>query len=192
MRQLVQAHAYWRLKGLAADLVIWNEDQSGYRQVLQDEIMGVIALVEPRRACSTSPGGIFVRRVEQMSEEDRVLMQTVARVIISRHRRHARRADRPPRRASSCPCRRFSRRDAAAAAPVRRCAGRGRSGTDLVAFNGLGGFTQRRPRVRHHDHARAAHARAVGQRARQPVVRHASSARAAARTPGARTRTPTA
>ena len=26
VRQLVQAHAYWRLKGLAADLVIWNED----------------------------------------------------------------------------------------------------------------------------------------------------------------------
>ena len=27
VRQLVQAHAYWRLKGLAVDLVIWNEDQ---------------------------------------------------------------------------------------------------------------------------------------------------------------------
>ena len=36
VRQLVQAHAYWRLKGLTVDLVIWNEDQSGYRQVLQD------------------------------------------------------------------------------------------------------------------------------------------------------------
>ena len=32
VRQLVQAHAYWRLKGLAVDLVIWNEDHSGYRQ----------------------------------------------------------------------------------------------------------------------------------------------------------------
>src|SRR3989338_8199667 len=27
VRQLVQAHAYWRLKGLAVDLVIWNEDR---------------------------------------------------------------------------------------------------------------------------------------------------------------------
>ncbi len=33
VRQLVQAHAYWRLKGLAVDLVIWNEDRGGYRQV---------------------------------------------------------------------------------------------------------------------------------------------------------------
>jgi cellobiose phosphorylase len=31
-RQMVQAHAYWRLKGLVVDLVIWYEDQSGYRQ----------------------------------------------------------------------------------------------------------------------------------------------------------------
>ncbi|MGH8028472.1 MAG: glucoamylase family protein, partial [Arenimonas sp.] len=30
VRQLVQAHAYWRLKGLAVDLVIWNEDHAGY------------------------------------------------------------------------------------------------------------------------------------------------------------------
>ena len=44
VRQLVQAHAYWRLKGLAVDLVIWNEDHAGYRQLLQDQIMGLIAV----------------------------------------------------------------------------------------------------------------------------------------------------
>jgi cyclic beta-1,2-glucan synthetase len=43
VRQLVQAHAYWRLKGLAVDLVIWNEDRAGYRQLLHDQIMGLIA-----------------------------------------------------------------------------------------------------------------------------------------------------
>ncbi|HEY1922661.1 MAG TPA: glucoamylase family protein, partial [Tepidisphaeraceae bacterium] len=42
VRQLVQAHAYWRVHGLAVDLVIWNEDQSGYRLALQDQIVGVI------------------------------------------------------------------------------------------------------------------------------------------------------
>src|SRR5204862_643210 len=39
VKQLVQAHAYWRVKGLSVDLVIWNEDQSGYRQVLHEQIM---------------------------------------------------------------------------------------------------------------------------------------------------------
>ncbi|MES2933196.1 MAG: glucoamylase family protein, partial [Pseudomonadota bacterium] len=43
VRQLVQAHAYWRAKGLAVDLVIWNEDHAGYRQVLQEQIIGLIA-----------------------------------------------------------------------------------------------------------------------------------------------------
>ena len=38
-RQMVQAHAYWRLKGLMVDLVIWNEDYGGYRQALQNELI---------------------------------------------------------------------------------------------------------------------------------------------------------
>ena len=43
VRQAVQAHAYWRMKGLAVDLVIWNEDDSVYRQTLQDTIMDLVA-----------------------------------------------------------------------------------------------------------------------------------------------------
>ena len=39
----MQAQAYWHLKGLAVDLVILNEDPSGYRQVLQEQIQGLIA-----------------------------------------------------------------------------------------------------------------------------------------------------
>ncbi|MEY2428263.1 MAG: cyclic beta,2-glucan synthetase, partial [Verrucomicrobiota bacterium] len=43
VRQLVQAHAYWRMKGLTVDLVILNEDVSVYRQSLQDQITGLIS-----------------------------------------------------------------------------------------------------------------------------------------------------
>jgi hypothetical protein len=43
VRQLVQAHAYWRLKGLIVDLVIWNDDHGGYRQELHDRIHGLAA-----------------------------------------------------------------------------------------------------------------------------------------------------
>ena len=82
VRQLVQAHAYWRLKGLAVDLVIWNEDHAGYRQLLQDQIMGLIAAGLEANV-TDRPGGIFVRLVEQISNEDRILLQTVSRVIIS-------------------------------------------------------------------------------------------------------------
>ena len=82
VRQLVQAHAYWRLKGLAVDLVIWNEDHAGYRQQLHDQIMGLIAAGIEANVIER-PGGIFVRPGDQMSEEDRILIQSAARVIIS-------------------------------------------------------------------------------------------------------------
>ena len=55
VRQLVQAHAYWRLKGLAVDLVIWNEDHDGYRQLLQEQIMGLIAAGVEARCRSIGP-----------------------------------------------------------------------------------------------------------------------------------------
>ncbi|HZI52385.1 MAG TPA: cyclic beta 1-2 glucan synthetase, partial [Chitinophagaceae bacterium] len=82
VKQLVQAHAYWRLKGLIVDLVIWNEDHGGYRQVLHNQIMamiapGIVADIQDR------PGGIFIRSADQISNEDRILFQTVARVIIA-------------------------------------------------------------------------------------------------------------
>jgi len=82
VRQLVQAHAYWRLKGLTVDLVIWNEDHAGYRQLLQDQITGLIAAGLEANV-KDRPGGIFVRLVEQISNEDRILLQTVSRAIIS-------------------------------------------------------------------------------------------------------------
>ena len=82
VRQMVLAHAYWRLKGLAVDLVIWNEDRAGYRQHLQDLIMGLIA-GGLEASLIDKPGGIFVRPAHQISSEDRILMQSVARVILS-------------------------------------------------------------------------------------------------------------
>ena len=85
VRQLVQAHAYWRLKGLAVDLVIWSEDHAGYRQRLQEQIMGLIAAGVEATAIDRA-GGIFVRPAEQISTEDRILLQSVARVVITDER----------------------------------------------------------------------------------------------------------
>ncbi len=78
VKQLVQAHAYWRLKGLAVDLVIWNEEQNVYRQDFQNEIDALIPAEYKDRS-----GGVFVRASDQISKEDRILFQTVARINIS-------------------------------------------------------------------------------------------------------------
>jgi len=82
VKQLIQAHAYWRLKGLIVDLVIWNEDHGGYRQVLQNEIQSLIAPVLGADF-KEQPGGIFIRSADQISNEDRILFQTLARIVIS-------------------------------------------------------------------------------------------------------------
>jgi cellobiose phosphorylase len=82
VRQLVQAHAYWRLKGLVVDLVIWNEERGGYRQLLHDQIMGLIA-AGIEASVIDRPGGIFVRAAELISAEDRTLLQSVARAIVT-------------------------------------------------------------------------------------------------------------
>lgn len=81
VRQMVQAHAYWRLKGLNVDLVIWNEDQVGYRQQLQEQILGLVS-AGPEGNVLDRPGGIFVRPAQQISQEDRILIQSVARVVV--------------------------------------------------------------------------------------------------------------
>ena len=82
VQKLLQAHSYWRMKGLPVDLVILNEDVSVYRQPLQDQIFSLIASgIEAQML--DKPGGIFVRRLEQFSPEDRVLLQSVARLVLS-------------------------------------------------------------------------------------------------------------
>ncbi|MEW9623195.1 glucoamylase family protein [Rhodanobacter sp. S2-g] len=85
VRQLVQAHAYWRLKGLAVDLVIWNEDHAGYHQQLRDQIMGLIASGVEANLIDR-PGGIFVRSAQQLSSEERLLIQAAARLVLSGQR----------------------------------------------------------------------------------------------------------
>lgn len=82
VKQVIRAHAYWRMKGLAADLVIVNDDFSGYRAVLQDLIMGLIN-AGPEPQVLNKPGGVFVRRGEELSEDERVLLQTVSRIVFS-------------------------------------------------------------------------------------------------------------
>jgi cellobiose phosphorylase len=145
VRQLVKAHAYWRLKGLGADLVVWNEDPSGYRQILHDEIMSVIAAVG--EGLLDKPGGIFVRRSDQISDDDKVLMQTVARMIASDTAGTlAEQMERQPR-VEPLPPQLVSWRATPIAGVAETAAPTGASGSpairrpDLVDFNGLGGFT---------------------------------------------------
>ncbi len=134
-RQMIKCHAYWRLKGLVVDLVIWNEDHVGYRQRLQDQILGLIATGMAANTIDR-PGGIFVRSAEQISAEDRILLQAVARVIIADSRGSL--ADQvdfqmpPENRMARLQPSHSHRHEPAAALDAPR--------SDLLLGNGLGGF----------------------------------------------------
>jgi cellobiose phosphorylase len=135
VRQLIQAHSYWRMKGLPVDLVILNEDVSVYRQSLQDQITTLISSgIEAQML--DKPGGIFVRRLEQIPNDDRVLLQAAARIVLDDEKgslaeqlehRSILEPSVPPLRTS-----RFRPADLPAPLPPR----------ELIFDNGLGGFTR--------------------------------------------------
>lgn len=82
VHQLVMAHAFWRLKGLNVEMLILNEDTSVYRQPLHNEIVNLIS-AGIEAPLLEKPGGIFVRNVEQVRQEDMILLQSVAHILFS-------------------------------------------------------------------------------------------------------------
>jgi cellobiose phosphorylase len=81
VRQMIRAHAYWRMKGLSVDLLIMCEGVSVYHETLLDRITDLIASGSEAHLLNR-PAGIFVRPMEQIPHEDRLLLQTVARVVL--------------------------------------------------------------------------------------------------------------
>ena len=84
VRQLLRAHEYWRLKLLDVDLVIVNEHGTTYAQELTDALeTAVRASQSPLvRAIGTGRGGVYVLRGDQVSAEDRTLLQAAARAVL--------------------------------------------------------------------------------------------------------------
>ena len=137
VRQVLRAHAYWRYKGLAVDLVIWNQDSSGYRQELHEQIMAVLAS-GPDSKFVDQPGGIFIRRVDQMSPEDRSLMLAAAAIVITdtagslAEALDSHRGDAELSTPTLVPVSKPAKEPSLPPLPP----------TDLYRFNGIGGFTR--------------------------------------------------
>jgi cyclic beta-1,2-glucan synthetase len=144
VRQLIKAHAYWRVKGLAVDLVVWNDGEGGYRQELQDRIVALGAARGDPPSLDRA-GGLFVRRADQLSEEDRALLLAVARVsLVDTDGTLAEQLDRRGRTAVRIPDlipARAARFPVATMAPAVVPAETGAVTRNLVYFNGFGGFT---------------------------------------------------
>ncbi|SBV90504.1 Protein NdvB [uncultured Alphaproteobacteria bacterium] len=137
LREVLKAHEYWRMKRLAVDLVIVNERASSYIQDLQNAIETAVRSSQsrPRFGGDSAKGSVVALRADLISLDARVLLQSVARIVLNARRGliAEQLARLPQPRIRPLPIR---RRRAFAAAPQPPSA----AAEALEFFNGLGGF----------------------------------------------------
>ncbi len=134
VKQVLRAHEYLRMKGLVFDLVIMNDLVASYMQSLHDELLSLVRTTGQFDLLDKN-GGIFIKRSDQIPDIDRILLHTVARVVIIADRgdledeifRRPIEPDLPGKFVARSTRRPFS--ETANATP------------DLSFFNGLGGFS---------------------------------------------------
>ena len=81
VRELLQAHAYWRLRGFRVDLIILNQEAPSYDLPFHQQIQ---RLVEAHSSESSAgkPGGIFLREWNSMPEDHRQLLMEASSVVL--------------------------------------------------------------------------------------------------------------
>jgi cyclic beta-1,2-glucan synthetase len=137
VEQLLRAHEYWRMKGLAVDLVILNEKSVSYIEDLQTLLEGMARESQALSAHygHAGQGAIFVMRADQLSGQERLLLQTAARAVLASKRGTlAEQLLRRPQPAAAFV--------APKAAPVAGPDAPKLALPALEFFNGLGGFAE--------------------------------------------------
>lgn len=135
VRQLLSAQEYWRMKGLAVDLVILNEEASSYNSEVQSSLETVLRSSSGGQDVP-GRGGVFLLKADQVSAETRDTLAAAARIVlVSRNGsltdQVLRFLKRPP---SPRPPRALPPSAPTAEAPVPR--------PSLQFFNGIGGFSE--------------------------------------------------
>jgi cyclic beta-1,2-glucan synthetase len=138
VRQVLQAHEYWRMKQFAVDIVILNERASSYVQDLQITLEALVRSSQSRpQIRSEGPSGrVFVFRTDLIATETRALLIASARLVLVAQR--GRLADQLGRALESRDALRVLRKP-------RAQSGRARAVPwvpEPEFFNGLGGFAK--------------------------------------------------
>ncbi len=136
VRQLLRAHEYWRLKLLDVDLVIVNEHGATYAQSLHEALEALVRTSQSSLIHDGHPGhgGVYIVRGDQLTNEDRTLLQSAARAVLLSRRGslvdQVTRLERPERITRPAAAIRSNKVSSEPSVPRR----------DLEFFNGLGGF----------------------------------------------------
>jgi cyclic beta-1,2-glucan synthetase len=81
LQSVLQAHIYWRRRGVQIDLVLLNQQETSYGQEMQGFIFRLLQRMESAEWLNQR-GGIFLLRSDQLPEADRVLLLSAARVVL--------------------------------------------------------------------------------------------------------------
>ncbi|MBK7260073.1 MAG: glycosyl transferase [Ignavibacteriae bacterium] len=133
VRQMLQAHAYWRMHGLTTDLVILNEESPGYERPLHEQLERSVH-ADAGIAGIDRPGGVFLRSAESIPADDQTLLRAVAAVVMVAARGNLSQQLGVPPESPDLPAPLVARReyrDPSAALPFM----------ELPYFNSIGGFT---------------------------------------------------
>ena len=135
VKKLVRGHEYLHYKGLKIDLVILNDTATDYLQLLHQELDTMVR-TSGLQALQDKPGGVYLRRSDQMPEADRILLHAVARVVIVAERGSFEDQIERPRVEEPLPPPFVAR------VPSQTYPELTAPHPDLSFFNGLGGFHQ--------------------------------------------------
>jgi len=132
VRQLLQAHGYWRSRGLAVDLLILCDSRA-----VREALMHLaVPLVDP--SSFDQPGGLHLHLKEDVPREDRILLRAAASVLLLGERGDLADQLRRAERASSASASPFV---AAASAPAWTAAPEEPVVPERMFDNGVNGFT---------------------------------------------------
>jgi cyclic beta-1,2-glucan synthetase len=81
VRDVLRAHSYWRRRGIKIDIVLRVDKETGYGQELQGELYRLMVRMHSDTYLNQR-GGIYLLSSDQMAIEDRVLLETAARVVL--------------------------------------------------------------------------------------------------------------
>ena len=133
VRELLVAHTYWRLRGFKADLVILNREPASYEQPLHQELLRLVEAHSLHTGVQ-QPGGAFLLKADQISEENLNLILTVAQATMGAVRGTlAKQLSSPPEGIVLPPPLQTQRSEEQPSEPLPFL--------ELPYFNGVGGFT---------------------------------------------------
>jgi cyclic beta-1,2-glucan synthetase len=139
IRQMLRAHEYWRIKQLAVDLVVINDEASSYDQELHGSLAELVRTSQLRHSASASPrGDVFLLRTDLIPPNVRIMLESMAHaVLVGRRGPLADQVTRAVERALKPRAKSSSKEPS----PPRESAPSNWK-RDLEFFNGLGGFSR--------------------------------------------------